>query len=298
MSTPRAPDAETKRLAENARRIKNWKRWGPYLAERQWGTVREDYSPTATPGTTSRTTTRAAAPTAGARTACSASRDRECRLCFALALWNGRDPILKERLFGLTGPEGNHGEDVKECTTTSTPRRPTPTCKALYKYPQARVSLRAARGGEPRAAAASEPEFELADTGIFDERPLLRRVRRVRQGGARRHAHPHHRRQPRPGSRAAARAAARSGSATPGPGAGRRGLLAAAALSPRRGRVLGASTRRWAATASTREAGGAPELLFTENETNIERLFGSPNRTPLREGRVPRLRGRTADARR
>ena len=68
----------------------------------------------ATAGTTSRTTTPAAAPTAGARTACSASADRECRLCFALALWNGRDPILKERLFGLTGPEGNHGEDVKE----------------------------------------------------------------------------------------------------------------------------------------------------------------------------------------
>ena len=62
--------------------------------------------------------------------------DRECRMCFGIALWNGKDPILKERLFGLTGPEGNHGEDVKEPTTTSTRRRRTRTCKALYKYPQ------------------------------------------------------------------------------------------------------------------------------------------------------------------
>ena len=113
--------------------------------------------PTATAGTTSRTTTRAAAPTAGARTACSASRDRECRLCFALALWNGRDPILKERLFGLTGPEGNHGEDVKECYyyLDSTPTHSY--MKALYKYPQARVPVRAAGRGEPPARHATSP---------------------------------------------------------------------------------------------------------------------------------------------
>ena len=78
-----------------------WRTWGPYLSERQWGTVREDYSATATPGTTSPTTRPAPAPTAGARTASAGICDDQQRLCFALALWNGRDPILKERLFGL-----------------------------------------------------------------------------------------------------------------------------------------------------------------------------------------------------
>ena len=107
-------DAERRRLAEDAQRRLDWKRWGPYLSERQWGTVREDYSADGTAGTTCRTITRAAGRTAGARTASSASPTAQARLCFALALWNGRDPILKERLFGLTGPEGNHGEDVKE----------------------------------------------------------------------------------------------------------------------------------------------------------------------------------------
>ena len=108
-------------------------------------------------GTTSPTTTRAAAPTAGARTGCSASRDRECRLCFALALWNGRDPILKERLFGLTGPEGNHGEDVKEFYyyLDSTPTHSY--CKALYKYPQAAFPYEAAGRGERAARHATSP---------------------------------------------------------------------------------------------------------------------------------------------
>src|SRR5881392_3696098 len=83
-----SPTAEHQRLIEDAARTKNWKRWGPYLSERQWATGGED-------GLLGIT-------------------DRQCRLCFALALWNGNDPILKERLFGLTGSEGNHGEDVKE----------------------------------------------------------------------------------------------------------------------------------------------------------------------------------------
>ena len=124
---------------------------GPYLSERQWGTVREDYSEAAIAGTTSPTTMPAAAPTAGAKTASSASRDRQGRMCFALALWNGRDPILKERLFGLTGPEGNHGEDVKELYyyLDSTPTHSY--IKALYKYPAGRVSLRAlVRGNRER----------------------------------------------------------------------------------------------------------------------------------------------------
>src|SRR5215468_349181 len=84
--------AEEQRLEEARLRTKHWKRWGPYLSERAWGTVREDYSADGIAGIS----------------------DRHQTICFALALWNGRDPILKERLFGLSGSEGNHGEDVKE----------------------------------------------------------------------------------------------------------------------------------------------------------------------------------------
>src|SRR5215472_12971355 len=106
--------AETIRLAEDSRRERNWKRWGPYLPERQWGTVREDYSPGGAcweyfPHDHARSRAYRWGED-GLLGIC----DREARLCFALALWNGKDPILKERLFGLTGPEGNHGEDVKE----------------------------------------------------------------------------------------------------------------------------------------------------------------------------------------
>jgi len=109
------PTAESIRLDEDARRDLNWKRWGPYLAERQWGTVREDYSAT---GDVWESFTHDMARSRAYRwgeDGLLGITDRECRLCFALALWNGRDPILKERLFGLTGHEGNHSEDVKEC---------------------------------------------------------------------------------------------------------------------------------------------------------------------------------------
>src|SRR5438093_9781502 len=131
-----SPNAEEARLAEDSRREKNWKRWGPYLSERQWATVREDYSPD---GISWSYFTHEHARSRvyrwgedGLLGIC----DRECRLCFALALWNGRDPIIKERLFGLGGFEGNHGEDVKECYfyLDSTPSHSY--MKALYKYPQ------------------------------------------------------------------------------------------------------------------------------------------------------------------
>ena len=129
--------AERQRLGEDDRREKNWKRWGPYLSERQWGTVREDYSEQGTPW---ESFTREQAPGRAYRwgeDGLLGVTDRECRLCFALALWNGRDPMLKERLFGLSGHEGNHGEDVKEVYhfLDSTPTHSY--MKALYKYPQA-----------------------------------------------------------------------------------------------------------------------------------------------------------------
>src|SRR5262249_30069427 len=130
-------DAESARLEEDGARARNWKRWGPYLAERQWGTVREDYSADgACWGYFPHDHARSRAYRWG-EDGLLGLTDREGRFCCAGALWTGRDPILKERLFGLTGPEGNHGEDVKECYfyLDSTPTHSY--LKALYKYPQA-----------------------------------------------------------------------------------------------------------------------------------------------------------------
>jgi hypothetical protein len=162
------PNAERRRLAEDARREKNWKRWGPYLSERQWGTVREDYSEFGTvweyfPHEHARSRAYRWGED-GLLGIC----DREGRMCFALALWNGRDSILKERLFGLSGPEGNHGEDVKECYfyLDSTPTHSY--MKALYKYPQAEFPY-ARLLEENGRRSRKDPEFELLDTGIFGE---------------------------------------------------------------------------------------------------------------------------------
>ena len=160
--------AVERRLAESARRAKNWQRWGPYLSERQWGTVREDYSPE---GETWQFFPHDDARSRAYRwgeDGLLGITDRECRLCFALALWNGRDPFLKERLFGLTGPEGNHGEDVKEQYFYLDSAPDHSYMKALYKYPQAEFPY-ARLVEENRRRGRDEPEFELADTGVFDE---------------------------------------------------------------------------------------------------------------------------------
>src|SRR5579862_4539713 len=157
---------EHDRLEENRLRRGHWNRWGPYLSERAWGTVREDYSANGTaweyfPHDHARS--RAYRWTEdGLAGIC----DRHQQICFALALWNGRDPILKERLFGLTGNEGNHSEDVKEqyFYLDSTPTHSY--MKYLYKYPQAAFPyddlLR-----ENRQRTRKDPEFELLDTGVF-----------------------------------------------------------------------------------------------------------------------------------
>ena len=161
-------NAEQQRLVEDARREKNWKRWGPYLSERQWGTVREDYSEWGNcwdyfPHDQARSRA-----FRWGEDGLLGITDRECRLCFALALWNGRDPILKERLFGLTGPEGNHGEDVKECYfyLDSTPTHSY--MKYLYKYPQAAFPY-AELVEENRKRGRRDQEFELIDSGVYDE---------------------------------------------------------------------------------------------------------------------------------
>ncbi len=160
--------AEAARLADDHARKQNWKRWGPYLSERQWGTVREDYSPggdswTYLPHDHARSRAYRWGED-GLLGIC----DREGRLCFALTLWNGKDPILKERLFGLTGPEGNHGEDIKEAHfhLASTPTHSY--MKALYKYPQNEFPY-SWLVDENHRRGHMDREFELTDTGIFNE---------------------------------------------------------------------------------------------------------------------------------
>lgn len=156
------------RLGEAARREKNWQRWGPYLAERQWGTVREDYSATGEcweyfPHDHARSRAYRWGED-GLLGIC----DREGRLCFALALWNGQDPILKERLFGLTSEEGNHGEDVKECYFYVDSSPTHSYMKALYKYPQRAFPYKQLVD-ENKRRGKHDREFELLDTGIFAE---------------------------------------------------------------------------------------------------------------------------------
>src|SRR3954451_13567614 len=158
--------AEHKRL-EEALAGKKWRRWGTYLSERQWGTVREDYSANGDawrylPHDHARSRTYRWGED-GLLGIC----DRESRVCFAVALWNGRDPILKERLFGLSGPEGNHGEDVKEQYFYLDATPTTSYAKALYKYPQAEFPY-ARLVDENRRRRKDQPEFELLDTGVFD----------------------------------------------------------------------------------------------------------------------------------
>lgn len=156
------------RLAESRQRTKHWKRWGPYLSERAWGTVREDYS---AGGTAWEYLSHDHARSRAYRwneDGIAGISDRHQRICFSLALWNGRDPILKERLFGLTGNEGNHGEDAKECYyyLDSTPTHSW--MKFLYKYPQAAFPY-SQLVDENRRRGRHEPEYELTDTGVFDE---------------------------------------------------------------------------------------------------------------------------------
>ena len=161
-------NAEQRRLEASSERTQHWKRWGPYLSERAWGTVREDYSDYGTAWAyLSHDDARSRAyrwNEDGIGGIC----DRHQKICFAVSLWNGRDPILKERLFGLTGNEGNHGEDVKECYyyLDSTPTHSY--MKFLYKYPQSEFPYEQLVE-ENRRRGKREREYELTDTGIFGE---------------------------------------------------------------------------------------------------------------------------------
>ena len=195
---PQVNDAEKRRIEESRNGSKNWRRWGPYLSERQWGTVREDYSPYGTAWDYfTHDQARSRAYRWGEDGIAGFSDDRQL-LCLSLALWNGRDPILKERLFGLTNEEGNHGEDVKE----------------LYYYLDAvpelclrAHALQAAAGGlSLRMADRGERTPQgLGGNGIradrhrhFRRRPLFRCRCRICQGRRGRHAHAGYGPQPRP----------------------------------------------------------------------------------------------------
>jgi hypothetical protein len=157
------------RLAEDARGERAWKQWGPYLSERQWSTVREDYSPHGNAWEyLSHDVARSRAYRWGEDGIAGVSDDRQL-LCLAVALWNGRDPILKERLFGLTNREGNHGEDVKELYYYLDATPTHSYLKMLYKYPQREFPYTRLRD-ENRRRGKDQPEFELIDTGIFDDR--------------------------------------------------------------------------------------------------------------------------------
>jgi len=274
--------AEASRLREDAAREKNWKRWGPYLSERQWGTVREDYSAYgASWDAFPHDHARSRAYRWGEDGLLGIS-DREGRLCFALALWNGRDPILKERLFGLAGPEGNHGEDVKENYYYLDGAPTHAYLKALYKYPQAEYPY-ARLLDEARSRGIGRPEFELEDAGVFDggryfdvtaeyakagPDDVLIRVTVANRG-------------PEPASLHLLPTLwfrntwswGRSGEDYPP-----RPRLAA--TGPAVVAVEHATLGAFRFAAGPGPDGRTPELLFTENETNAERLFGAANASP------------------
>src|SRR5690348_14616576 len=167
MNPNKSITAESQRLSQANSGQTNWRCWGPYLSERAWGTVREDYSPHGDAWEY--------LPHDHARSRAyrwnedgiAGICDRHQYICFSVALWNRRDPILKERLFGLTGNEGNHGEDVKECYfyLDSTPTHSY--MRYLYKYPHAAFPY-TQLVEENRRRDKRTAEFELADTGVFD----------------------------------------------------------------------------------------------------------------------------------
>ncbi|HXZ26778.1 MAG TPA: glucosidase, partial [Terriglobales bacterium] len=265
--------SEQKRL--NAARESGvpWKKWGPYLSERQWGTVREDYSQDGNAWDYfSHDQARSRAYRWGEDGLAGISDDKQ-QLCFALALWNGQDPILKERLFGLTNSEGNHGEDVKEYYfyLDSTPTHSF--MKYLYKYPQ-RAYPYCDLVETNRRRSREEPEYELLDTGIFDDdryfdvfveyaksepEDLLVRISVHNRSSEEAEVHL------LPTLWFRNTWSWGDGSAKPMLGQVSEGTIVAshAQLGDR-----------------TLQCEGKPELLFTENESNASRLWGQPNPSP------------------
>jgi len=277
-----AGTAEQKRLHEAREAGISWKKWGPYLSERQWGTVREDYSEGGDAWNFfTHDHARSRAYRWGEDGIAGISDDKQ-RLCFALALWNGKDPILKERLFGLTNSEGNHGEDVKEYYfyLDSTPTHSY--MKYLYKYPQAAFPY-ADLLETNRSRSRNEFEYELLDTGVFnDDRYFDVFVEYAKAG--------------------AEDILVRITVANRGPEAAELHLLPTlwfrndwsswiaesnrAAGKPSLKQIKAAAGTSTVAAAHPLlgkfilSCEGDVPLLFTENETNHERLFGQKNESP------------------
>ncbi len=267
-------NAERERLAEAVAHKRHWRRWGPYLSDRQWGTVREDYS---ADGDAWNSVTYEMAPAYTYRwgeDGIGGISDNHQRLCFAISLWNGHDPILKERLFGLSNPQGNHGEDVKEhyWHLDNTPTHSY--MKFLYRYPQAAFPYRALLTENGRRSRLDR-EFELIDTGIFEQNrffdvtleyakadadDILIRITAINRGGE---------------------AAPlfllptlwfrndwlwRGESVRPSISV--HGERAVRAVHP----TLGSRYLSFV---------GDPEILFTDNQSNFRRLYGAPNPSPF-----------------
>jgi len=274
---PRIPTIEDHRLEESRLRKRHWKRWGPYLAERQWGTVREDYSKDGSAWESFPFEHAHARAYRWGEDGIGGLSDRHQMICFALALWNGRDPILKERLFGLTGNQGNHGEDVKEYYfyLDSTPTHSY--MRMLYKYPQAEFPY-AQLLEENRLRGRSAPEFELLDTGIFDGNryfdvfveyakcdveDILIRITAINRGPelAVLHLLPTlWFRNTWSWGKDLRRPIVRKAQDTPG--------------------AVCAELQHWEYGKRWLLCAGQPQLLFTENETNYARIFNYRSRTP------------------
>ncbi|MGH8670984.1 MAG: MGH1-like glycoside hydrolase domain-containing protein, partial [Burkholderiales bacterium] len=161
-------NVERKRLEEQRNGKQNWRLWGPYLAERAWGTVREDYSPHGNAWEHFDHDQARSRAYRWNEDGMGGICDEQQRLCFSLALWNGKDPILKERAFGLTGNQGNHGEDVKEYYFYLDATPSHSYMRYLYKYPQAEYPYRWLVEENARRGR-NQPPFSLLDTGVFND---------------------------------------------------------------------------------------------------------------------------------
>ena len=282
MATTYSTTAEAVRLAEDAARTKNWKRWGPYLAERQWATVREEYSPDGTCWDDFPHEHARSRAYRWGEDGLLGITDRQCRLCFALALWNERDPILKERLFGLTGPEGNHGEDVKEAYFYLDATPTHAYMKALYKYPQAEFPY-GRLVDENRRRGSSAPEFELDDSGIFSGNRYFDVIAEYAKAAP---------------DDVLIRISVQNQDPEPAAlhllptvwfrntwswGCKNEGCFTKPNIRRPKKDVLAMSHETlgdFTLRIGSDPQGNLPALLFTENETNYQRLYGVPNKTP------------------
>jgi hypothetical protein len=273
----RLQTTEDRRLEESRLRTKHWKRWGPYLSERQWGTVREDYSAYGTAWDYFPFDHSHIRAYRWGEDGIGGICDRHQKICFSLAMWNGRDPILKERLFGLSGTQGNHGEDVKEYYfyLDSTPTHSY--MRMLYKYPQAEFPYRLLLE-ENRRRGRSAPEYELLDTGVFAEKKyfdvmieyakgdvedMLIRITATNRGPERAPLH-------------LLPTLVFRNSWSWG-GDPRRPV---ARRAPDVSGAICAEAEHWEYGKRWLLASANPQLLFTENETNFVKAFNFKNRTP------------------